>query len=581
MSLREWLNRLLGSLSVGRSDRELEEELRFHLDAATRAAQRRSVDSGDGRRPACGQAGSLSQSLDALRDQRGLPWLDDATRDLRQALRLFARAPGFTAVAILTLGLGIGASTVMFSVLNAVVLRPLPYRESRALVLLWTDDVKRQLHRTLVPNPLYVEWKARARSFTDLGFSSPNTPVTLSGAPAAERLDAARMSASTFNLLDVRLLAGRTFSADEEHQDEHVVVVSRGLAERRFGDAQSAVGRVLVLDGEPTTIIGVMPDSFGFPTGDVQLWRPLGKRLGRLVVIGRLRNGISVARAREEMAGIGRQLKGEYPAIAANPDFPGFDTNLVPLADDIAGRDARVALWVLLGAALLMMLIACTNVGTLLLARAAARQREFALRVAIGATRGRFVRQLLIEAAALTAASAALGVASAIWTVRAIVAVGPSELARLETAGIDRVVLFFTMAMAVVCSVVLSVLAAWRVQYVDLDERLREGGRSQGPGPRRRRLQHTLIVGELAVTLALVCGAGLVLRSLGEVQRLPLGFETANTLVFRMVVPNEFSSSQRQAFFEDSLNRIRGSPACARRALSGVSSPALRPTRRL
>ena len=305
MSWRECLSRLLGSLHVGRSDHELEEELRFHLDATTAAAQRRSVDGGNERRPARAQTGSLSQSLDALRDQRGLPWLDDAKRDLRQALRIFARAPGFTAVALLTLGLGIGASTVMFSVLNAVVLRPLPYRESRGLVLLWTDDVKRQLHRTLVPNPLYVEWKARARSFTDLGFSSPNTPMTLSGFPEAERLDAARVSASTFDLLGVPLSAGRPFSADEERKDEPVVVVSRSLAERRFGDAQSALGRVLVLDGEPTNIIGVMSESFGFPTSDVQLWRPLGKRLGRMIVIGRLRSGIGLGQAREEMAGMG------------------------------------------------------------------------------------------------------------------------------------------------------------------------------------------------------------------------------------------------------------------------------------
>jgi len=559
-SLREWLIRLGGSVHASRSDKDLEEELRFHLDSATGDARRRSDGQEDAIRHARLSAGSISHSLELLRDQRGLPWLDDARRDLRQTLRIFARARGFTAVAVITLGLGIGAATAMFSVLNAVILRPLAYRDPGTLVVIWTDNVKRQLHETLVSYPLYVEWKERSRSFSDLGLTSPNTPVTLSGPGEAERLDAVRASASIFSILGVSPVEGRTYSPGEERTGEPVAVVSRALAERRFGSAAAALGQVLLLDGEPTTVIGVMPPSFGFPTRDVQLWLPLGERRGRMVVIGRLRNGTTLVQARQEMVGIGKQLAEAYPALAANLEFSGFETNLVPLDYHVTGYETRVALWTLLGAALLMMLIACTNVGTLLLARAAARQRELALKVALGATRGRLVRQMLIEAAALASASGVLGIASAFWILRVLVASAPPDVARMEAVAIDGFVLVFTSAVAVVCSFILGAITAWRAQNVGLDEALREGGRSLGAGARRRRLQQVLIVGELAVTLALLCGAGLVLRSLGEVRRLPLGFETTNTLLFRMVVPNDFSSQQRQRFFDESLNRIRRLP---------------------
>ncbi len=495
--------------------------------------------------------------MEPLRDQRGLPWLDDARRDLRQSLRMFARARGFTVVAILTLALGIAASTVMFSMLNAIVLRQLPYRDAATVVVLWTDDVTRQIHETLVPYPLYVEWKARSRSFSALGFTTSNTPVTLSGFGEADRVDAVRASAATFTVLGVSPLAGRVYTSDEERRGDRVVIISRTLAERRFGAADAALGQVLHLDGEPTTVIGVMPAWFGFPTREVQLWRPLAQRRGRMVVVGRLHEGTTLAQARHEMAGIGKQLAEAHPDAAANPDFPGFATNLVPLEDHVTGRDTRVALWLLLGAALLMMLIACTNVGTLLLARAAARRRELALKVAIGATRARLVRQMLIESAALASASAALGVASAFWTLRVLVAAAPADLPRLDGVSIDRSVLAFTIAIAVACTIVLGALTAWRSHRLDIDDALRDGGRTQGASAGRRRLQRVLIVCELAVTLVLMCGAGLALRSLGELRRAPLGFETADTLMVRMVVPNEFSSARRQQFFEDAVNRVK------------------------
>src|SRR4029453_13053593 len=400
-SWREWLVRVWGSLHGGRSDRDFEEELRFHLESAMEDARRR-----DGRAAAADRVrqvrlsvGGVAKTVELMRDQQRWLWLEDARRDLRQTFRTLTKARGFATVAVLTLGLGIAASTVMFAVLNAVVLQPLPYRDPARLVLLWIDDVKRQLHQTLVPYPLYVEWRDRTRAFSDLGFSTPNTPVTASGAGEPERLDAVRATASTFAVLGVSPIEGRPYSAQEERSGSRVAVIGAALAERRFGSTAAAVGRVLVIDGELTTVIGVMPASFAFPDRAVQLWRPLGERRARVMVVARLAGGVPLAEARQAMKALGQQLAAAYPDLAGDPDFPGFTTELVELDDYVAGRDTRVALWILLGAALVMMSIACTNVGTLLLPRAGTRPRDLALRAALGATRGRLVRQMSIESA--------------------------------------------------------------------------------------------------------------------------------------------------------------------------------------
>ena len=560
-SWREWLARVWGSLHGGRSDRDFEEELRFHLESAMEDARRRDGRAAADRvRQARLSVGGVAQSVELMRDQQRWPWLEDARRDLRQTFRTLAKARGFATVAVLTLGLGIAASTVMFTVLNAVVLQPLPYRDPARLVLLWIDDVKRQLHQTLVPYPLYVEWRDRSRAFTDLGFSTPNTPVTASGAGEPERLDAVRATASTFAVLGVSPIGGRPYSAQEERSGSRVAVIGAALAERRFGSTAAAVGRVLVIDGEPTTVIGVMPASFAFPDRAVQLWRPLGERRARVMVVARLAGGVPLAEARQAMKALGQQLAAAYPDLAADPDFPGFTTKLVELDDYVAGRDTRVALWILLGAALVMMSIACTNVGTLLLARAGARRRELALRAALGATRGRLVRQMSIESAVLALASAAVGVVSAQWLLKVLVTSLAATIPRSDALVLDSYVLVFATGLAIVCSVFLGTVSAWRTRVMPLDDALREGGRSLGAGARRRRLQQGLIVAEVALTLALVCGAGLVVRSLGEVRRLPLGFDPGNTLLFRMVVPNEFSTKQRLLFFDEAASRLRRLP---------------------
>jgi predicted permease len=343
-----------------------------------------------------------------------------------------------------------------------------------------------------------------------------------------------------------------------------VVLVSQGFAERRFGSVSAAVGRRLLLDGHPTEVIGVLPAWFQWPRREVQLWIPLGDTKGRVFVIGRLRAESSLEQARREMNVISNQLAEKYPALAANPDFPGFATNLVPLEYHVTGHNTRVALWVILGAVLLALLIACANVATLVLARASARRRDLAVRAALGASRGRLVRQLLIESVTLSVMGGVLGIALAVGLLRLLVALAPPDLPRVEAVSIDMSVLMFTIAVALLCGVSLGIVAARQAAHLQLDEALRERGRNQGLGAQGRRTQRRLVAVELAVTLKLVCGASLLLRSLMHVEQVPLGFDVANTLLFRTVVPDAFSLVQRQAFYEQAVERLRTLPGVRR-----------------
>lgn len=276
---------------------------------------------------------------------RWIAWLEASVRDFHHAGRALSRSAAFTSVAVLTLGLGIGASTAIFSMLNAVILRPLPYAAPQRLVVVWTDDVKRQRHETLVSFPVYAEWRARSAALSALGLASL-TPVTVIGEGQADRVDAARVSAATFAVLGAAPLSGRPFSVVEEHRRDPVALVSEGFARGRFGSVSAAVGVRLNVDGRLTEIIGVMPGWFQWPSRDIQLWIPLGDARARVLVVGRLATGYSVEQAREELNRIGNELAHEYPALAANPDFPGFDANVVPLEHHVTGRNTRVALWV-------------------------------------------------------------------------------------------------------------------------------------------------------------------------------------------------------------------------------------------
>ena len=478
-----WWRNLLGRERV---DAQLDAELRDHVERQVADYLRAGMNEPEARRRVRLEFGGLDQVKEQCRDVRATRLIEELIADVRYALRTLRNSSGFTSVAVLCLGLGIGANTAIFSMLNAVVLQPLPYQDAERLVVLWTDDVRRQLHETLVPHPLYRDWKEQSRTFAELGFTTRNTPLTLTGIAQPERLDAARASASMFSVLGVSPLEGRTYSLDEERRGERVAVVSERFAGRWFSSARAAVGKKLLLDGEPTIVIGVMPLGFQFPAPDVQLWLPLGERRARVVVVGRLRPGATLDEARQEMAAIGSELARKYPDVAADPDSAGFGVNLVPLAHQVTGQDTRRALWILLAAVLLVLLISCSNVGSLFVARASARQRDLAVRVALGASRSRLVRQLLVEALTLGLAAGALGLALAVWLVRLLVAFAPIGLPRVESVSIDGYVLAFTITVTLLCGASLGVVAAWQSARMGLDEtspgrRTQSGRRGSSP----------------------------------------------------------------------------------------------------
>jgi predicted permease len=384
---------------------------------------------------------------------------DHLRQDLRFACRWMRKSPGFTAIAILSLAVGIGANTAIFSVVKALLLDPLPFRDPGRLTLLWTEDRKRGIHEEGTSWLTVQDWKQRSRSFEDFAICSRGNPVFLSGLQPPERVASEVVSSNLFSLLGSAPVIGRTFTADEEANRNRVVVLSHALWRRLFGGAEDAMGKTLEIDGIRHEVIGVMPRDFFFPDQATEFWRPLTldpfwdrQRIRRYTdwwrVVGRLKPGVSVAQAQSEMNRIGEQLEREYPTN--DPGFAGFDVNVVPVLLQIVGKKMPFLLAVLLGSVAVLLLIACSNLGHLLLARGAVRQHEFAVRRAVGAGRERLVRQLLSESILLAAAGAVSGVILASGALRFLLSIAPAGIPRLHEITIDGGVLLFTAAVSIV-----------------------------------------------------------------------------------------------------------------------------------
>ena len=398
-------------------------------------------------------------------------------QDLRYGLRMLAKNPGFAAVAVVTLALGIGANTAMFSVVNAALLRPLPYQNPGRLAVLWTDNLKQNLHQERTSYPNFEDWRKHSRAFQDMAFSSAFT-VNLTGSGEPERVIAGRAGANLCPVMGVKPILGRAFSSEEEERDERVVLLSYGLWQRRFGSSQDVLGKSLEIDGAPAVIVGVMPATFEIPARNTQLWEPLTlypnwnalKRQRNTpsgFVVGRLRPGFTFAQAQSDMDSVGRVLARQYPALAASLDFFGFGVNVMPLETYFTGADVRTALWLLLGAVFLVLLIACTNVASLLLSRGVSRSGELAVRMALGARKTRLIRQLLTETTLLYLASCLLGLLLAAWGDWAFQRLGPQDIFRLHEVGIDKRVLIFSFALSFVTAILFGLAPALRVSATD------------------------------------------------------------------------------------------------------------------
>ncbi len=486
-------------------------------------------------------------------------------QDLRYGARTLMKKPGFTLIAVITLALGIGANTAIFSVVNAVLLRPLPYPEPERLMTVSSTDLTRGNADFGINLPDFREWRASNRSFEAIAaFSADN--YNISGNEEPERVVGAVASADFFKAMGVSPAEGRAFLREEEQYGKHrVVVLSDGLWSHRFGARARLDGQTIKLNGEVFTVIGVMPRGFQFPYQNVMLWRPLAVSDGSeyntrgnywLNVVGRLKKGVTGAQAQSDLAGVQRQIE------KVNIGFASISVNLAPLHETTVGN-ARRALLVLLSAVFFVLLIGCANVANLLLARATARRREIAVRMALGATRGRLLRQLLTESLLLGLLGGVAGLLLALWGVDALIGLEP-DLPRLGEVRVDSAALAFTFTLALLVSLVFGLTPALQSTRDDFNESLKEGGRGGRGAGRGRRLRGALVVAEIALALVLLASAGLMFNSLLRLLRVDPGFRTDNILTMQISLPQAKYPGDRSdltvGFYRRLIERVESLP---------------------
>ena len=572
MSPRELLARAAGALGLGRVDTELGPELRFHLEMLEERHRARGLDPAAARRAARLELGGDAQIAEAWRDQRGLPFLEGLRQDLRYGIRILRRTPGFTAAALLTLTLGIGANTAIFSVIDAVLLKPLPYADPDRLVMVGDGSPNGSM--TGVGFATIADWRARSHSFEQVAMLRLWMPTLVTNGEG-ERLPAVRVSWNYFDLLGVRAALGRGFTADDDREDSwRVVLLSDRLWHRRFGADPSIVGRTVVIADRDFRVIGVMPPSFEpldaqryFNTA-AEIWVPIGndqaacrRHCRPILGLGRLKAGVTIAGATAEINGIRDQLRREHPA-----DYEGGTIAIASMRQALTGQ-VRTALHVLLAAVGFVLLIACANVANLLLARAVTRGREIALRAALGASRARIARQLLTESLLLGAGGGLGGLLLATVAVGGLASIAPVTLPRLEHVAIDGRVLAFTAAIALLTSALFGLVPAWRAgaagarQTLAIDSRGSAGGRS--------RARAILVVADLVLALVLLAGAGLMIRTVAALARTSRGFDTDRILSL------QFSLAGRAFGDDGALVRFQRRVLDGIRAIPGVDEVAL------
>jgi predicted permease len=487
---------------------------------------------------------------------------------------MLAKKRGFTAVAVVTLALGIGANSAIFSVVNGLLLRPLPYRDSDRLAIIWTHSPGANVAQDWPSPGQFSAVKSQTDVFEDLALAHGSS-YNLAGGETAERVETVQATSNLFAMLGARPLIGRLFLPEEDSPDKpQTVVLSHAIWQRRFGSDPGVLGRALTLNGKSFTVVGVLPPDFSLgyevmPTvGAVQqpeLFLPLPFTAKEMEsqgdenynIVARLKPGATVERAQTELDLVANRLAQQFPE--EYPPSRAFRLSVRPLLEQVVG-DVRPALLVLLGAVGFVLLIACANVANLLLARAASREKEMAIRTAVGASRRRVVRQLLTESVVLACLGGALGLLVAYWGLDALRGLGPGNIPRLRDVGMDARVLGFTFGVAVLTGVLFGLAPALRVSRVNLSESLKEGGRSSAGGG-RQRLRSALVVAEIALSLVLLVGAGLLVRSFVRVQQVEPGFDARNVLSMRLSVSGtSYAGARGPEFYRELLERVRRLP---------------------
>jgi putative ABC transport system permease protein len=514
---------------------------------------------------------SLGAFWDALWLQRQR-WEEDMMQDLRFGFRMLLKNPGFTLIAVFTLALGIGANTAIFSVVDAVLLRPLPYADPERLVWLW--DTSPQLPTAPASLPDFLDWKERNRSFEHLAAIQGGN-IFLEAGDGTQDTPVGLVTPEMFALFRVNPILGRTFTAEETLPGRsQVAVLGYALWQNRFGSDPNVVGRTIELSGAAHTVVGVMPAGFSFPN-QAELWRPLSidpNKLDRgphyLYIVGRLKPEITLPQAQAEMSVIAARLAQQYPEKIA-----GHGVKLEPLRDVIVGNIGP-ALFILLGAVGFVLLIACANVANLLLARVGARQKEIAVRAALGASRLRIVRQLLAESFMLAAGGGAAGLLIAIFGVNWLVSLGPDTIPRVREIAVDPRMVGFTLLISMATGVLFGLAPALQASRPDCADALKEGGRA-GSGVHQNRLRSALVISEVALSLVLLIGAGLMIRSFAKLNQVAPGFDLARTLTIGItLLPSKYKEDERVAsFYSQLLERAGNTPGVA--SVGAISEPPL------
>ena len=490
--------------------------------------------------------------------------MDTLLRDIRFGLRNLARRPGFTAVALITLALGIGVNTAIFSAVDSVLLRPLPLKDPERVVSIWEHTLRAGIQQNEVAPANFFDLRNQNQVFEGIAAFGPlDTNLTGEGEP--ERLDGQLVSANIFSLLGVQPVVGRTFLADDDQIGrEHVVVLSEALWQRRFNGDRSIVNRNITLNGESYTVVGVMPRGFFFPLRETELWIPWAmeaeQAAGRgdhyLRLVARLKPDATLARANTELESIAQRLASEYPRTNEGLGFVAHS-----LHQDYVGN-LRLPILILFAAVGLVLLIACANVANLLLAQATTRRREMAIRIALGARRWTIVRQLLVESLLLAVGGGLLGVLGAFWGVEALARLLPESLSKLQTVTIDARVFVFTVGVSAATAVIFGGVPALLASRTKPGETLNDVARDASGGTSGRYVRRVLVVAEVALAVVLLVGAGLLIRSFQVLRNVDTGFTTENLLTMRVALPMpKYAKPElRRAFYDQVLQRVREVP---------------------
>ena len=567
LGLRVLAARLLGFFRKRRMEEDLDAQLRSHLELLTAENIRRGMTSEEACHAAQREFGGVEQTKDSYRDQRGLPFVETLLQDVRYGLRGLLKRPGFTCLAVLTLALGIGINTSLFTVVHSVLLRPLPFPEPERLMSLYERGVADDNHDNVVAGGQFEDWHRQATSFEQMALVGEDSAnLSGDGDTLPEAIGTRFCSYNLFPMLGVQPIYGRLFSAEDDREAASAtVVLTYGLWKRRYAGDPATIGKTILLDTKPYSVIGVLPAWFDYPDSRVQVWLPVYHEMPaedmhsrgnhRFLVTARLRPGVSLPQAYSELDGIQQRIHRQFP-----DSISGRDATVVPLSENLV-RDVKTSLYVLMGAVGCVLLIACLNVANLFVARAATRRRETAVRAALGGSSWRLMQEQLTESLLLTFAGGALGAFLAYASIRWLVALREG-LPRANSIHVDRAALLFTIAITVLSGVFAGLLPAFFATRNELLAPLKENARSLGVGHTRARLRTLLLTAEVSLTVVLLIGAGLLLKSFAELRSVKMGCATADVLTMGLSLPDvKYKEAGRQArFYEDLLARVRAMP---------------------